>query len=74
MEKEQWISEFGVAGVGDYVDDFEDLVLGIQELFLPLEGRVSYRDMYEIAAQAAAKAVAGIVSTRNNRNTAGKRS
>ena len=68
--KEQWISQFGVAGEGTnsrYREEFDGLVLCLEAIFLSLEGRVSYRDMYEIAWQAGASAIGRIVTTRGAR-------
>lgn len=69
-KKETWYTEFGVLraynGNDAQMDEFLDIVEALQKAIKPLEGRVTYRDLYEIAKDAAATAVGNLVSAHVN--------
>jgi hypothetical protein len=64
-KQEVWYGQFGVLraynGNQDQMNEFQEIVRLVKEAVKPLEGRVSYRDLYDIAKDAAVTAVGELV-------------
>lgn len=66
-KQENWFTDLGSIR-DDHVDEFYELAKDITEVLKRLDGRVSYRDLYEIAHQLSYHAVGDLVQYHvNNR-------
>lgn len=61
---EQWVSDNGVVAYNTkHLGEFEAIAEKIKEVITPLVGRVTFRDLYDIAKDAAVTAVGDLVRT-----------
>ena len=72
MKKEPWYNHNGVI-LPEREEQFDDLMLAIEELLRPFDGRVTYRDLYDLARDAAITAAGRLLIDHVNRPPQKKR-
>lgn len=65
QKQECWVSKFGVVAYNTkYEQEFQELACGMQALLTKFEPRMSPRDLYDVAHQAAITAAGWLVAAR----------
>lgn len=72
MGKENWYTEFATIKE-KHRKEFDALVAKIQPIVKKLEGRMSYRDLYDISKDASITAVANLVCHRVDKKSSKKK-